>query len=86
MGDGQEQVTRENYLKLVEENRSLKGIVDSYTDIFARLRREMLQERVWRIRFQIDYLTTVLRQTEQELQEMGVTHGTQAEGAVPGQD
>ena len=58
---------------LLEENGDLKLAKDRLTKLVTRLRREFLQERVWRTRFQIAYLENLKAEAEAELKEM--VHG-----------
>ncbi len=55
---------------LLEENGDLKLAKDRLTKLVTRLRREFLQERVWRTRFQIAYLEGLKAEAEAELKEM----------------
>jgi CobQ-like glutamine amidotransferase family enzyme len=77
---------KESYLTLVEENQQLKKTVGLLELQLKAARREMLQERVWRIRFQMDHLAAMLKQAEAELAEVEKANGNQAEDALPGQN
>jgi hypothetical protein len=59
--------------ELLEENGDLKLANDRLTNLVARLRRDFLQERIWRTRFQIAYLESLKMEAEEELKEMA--HG-----------
>jgi hypothetical protein len=58
---------------LLEENGDLKLANDQLTNLVTRLRRDFLQERVWRTRFQIAYLESMKAEAEAELK--GTIHG-----------
>ena len=58
---------------LVEENGGLRLANQRLQAMVAQLRRDFLQERVWRTRFQITYLEGLKAEAEAELQEL--THG-----------
>ena len=75
---------KESYLKLVEENQQVNKTIEVLQLQLKAVRREMLQERVWRIRFQMDHLAAMLKKTEAELAEVEKENGNQAEGAVHG--
>jgi chaperonin cofactor prefoldin len=61
---------------MAEENK--------WTDEMARLRREVLQERVWRIQFQMEHLARLLAETQKELNQL-VQDGVQAKNPLPDQ-
>lgn len=73
---------REDYLKLVEENRELRKTIEFYERQETSLRKEILRERLWRISFQLDYLRGLSDSTKAELGELEAEHGNQAEGPV----
>ncbi|MEW6657248.1 MAG: hypothetical protein AB1424_01180 [Thermodesulfobacteriota bacterium] len=58
---------------LLEENGSLKLANQQLQGMVVQLRRDFLQERIWRARFQIAYLEGLKAEAEAELREM--THG-----------
>ncbi len=58
---------------LLEENGDLKLAKDRLTKLVTRLRREFLQERIWRTRFQIAYLEGL--KAEAEAAFKGMIHG-----------
>jgi phage terminase Nu1 subunit (DNA packaging protein) len=58
---------------LLEENGGLKLANQQLQGLVAQLRRDFLQERVWRTKFQIIYLEGLQAEAEAELREM--THG-----------
>ena len=77
---------KESYLKLVEENQQLNKTVEVLQLQLKAARREMPHERVWRIRFQMDQLTAMLRRTEAELAELEKENGNQAESSLHSQN
>ncbi len=58
---------------LLEKNGGLRLANQQLQTMVAQLRRDFLQERVWRTRFQITYLEGLKAEAEAELQEL--THG-----------
>ncbi len=58
---------------LLEENGDLRLANQQLQVMVKQLRRDFLQERVWRTKFQITYLEGLKAEAEAELQEM--THG-----------
>ncbi|MDD5640418.1 MAG: hypothetical protein PHX53_02130 [Syntrophales bacterium] len=58
---------------LLEENGELRVANQRLTNLVTQLRRDFLQERVWRAKFQIAYLEGLKAEAEAELKEM--THG-----------
>ena len=58
---------------LLEENGGLRQANQRLQEMVAQLRRDFLQERVWRTKFQIIYLEGLKAEAEAELREM--THG-----------
>jgi len=58
---------------LLEENGDLRLVNQRLTNLVTQLRKDFLQERVWRTKFQITYLEGLKAEAEAELQEM--THG-----------
>jgi len=58
---------------LLEENGDLRLANQQLQGLIKQLRRDFLQERVWRAKFQIAYLEGLKAEAEAELQEM--THG-----------
>lgn len=58
---------------LLEENGDLRLANQRLTNIVTQLRRDFLQERVWRTKFQIAYLEDLKAEAEAELREM--SHG-----------
>jgi len=58
---------------LLEENGGLRLVNQQFQEMTKQLRRDFLQERVWRARFQIAYLEGLKAEAEVELREM--THG-----------
>jgi len=58
---------------LLEENGELRVANQRLTNLVTRLRKDFLQERIWRTKFQIAYLEGLKAEAEAELQEM--THG-----------
>ena len=77
---------KESYLTLVEENQQLKKTVELLELQLKAARRETLQERVWRIKFQMEHLTAMLKRAEAELAEVEKENGNQAEGTLHGQN
>ena len=77
---------KENNVKLVDENQELRKTIEVLQLQLKTSRREMLQERVWRIKFQMDHLAAMLKRAEAELAELEKGNGNQAEGALPGQN
>ena len=76
---------KENNVKLVDENQELRKTIEVLQLQLKTARREMLQERVWRLRFQMDHLTSMLTRTEAELAEVERGNGNQAESPIHGQ-
>jgi len=58
---------------LLEENGGLRLANQRLQGMVAQLRRDFLQERVWRTKFQIAFLEGLKVEAEAELREM--THG-----------
>jgi|GEM_PF-2659931 hypothetical protein len=58
---------------LLEENGGLKMMNQRLQEVVTQLRRDFLQERIWRTRFQIAYLEGLKAEAEAELKEMA--HG-----------
>jgi phage terminase Nu1 subunit (DNA packaging protein) len=58
---------------LLEENGELRSINQRLQGLVSQLRRDFLQERIWRTKFQITYLEGLKAEAEAELQEMA--HG-----------
>jgi hypothetical protein len=58
---------------LLEETGDLRLRNQRLKNIVAQLRKDFLQERVWRTKFQIAYLEGLKAEAEAELREM--THG-----------
>ncbi len=58
---------------LLEENGDLRLANQQLQAMVAQLRRDFLQERVWRTKFQITYLEGLKAEAEAELQ--GLAHG-----------
>ncbi|MFZ5451455.1 MAG: hypothetical protein ACOZF2_06250 [Thermodesulfobacteriota bacterium] len=58
---------------LLEENGDLRQANKSLQNLVTQLRKDFLQERIWRTKFQIVYLEGLKAAAEAELQEM--THG-----------
>jgi len=58
---------------LLEENGELRLANQRLTNLVTQLRKDFLQERVWRTKFQIAYLEGLKADAEAELREM--THG-----------
>ena len=58
---------------LLEENGELRLAHQRVTNLVTQLRKDFLQERVWRTKFQIAYLEGLKADAEAELREM--THG-----------
>jgi phage terminase Nu1 subunit (DNA packaging protein) len=58
---------------LLEENGGLRLSNQRLQGLVAQLRRDFLQERVWRTKFQIIYLEELKAEAEAELREM--SHG-----------
>jgi len=58
---------------LLEENGELRLANQRLTNLVTQLRKDFLQERVWRTKFQIVYLEGLKAEAEAELREM--THG-----------
>jgi len=58
---------------LLEENGDLRLANQRLKTLVTQLRKDFLQERVWRTRFQIAYLEGLKADAETELREM--THG-----------
>lgn len=56
---------------LLEENGGLRLANQQLHGMVKQLRRDFLQERVWRTRFQITYLEGLKAEAEAELREMG---------------
>jgi len=77
---------KEDYLKIVEENQSLRKTVEFHEEQEKALRRELFKERLWRIDFQISYLRDLSERTKAELEKLEKSDGSQAEGAVYSQD
>ena len=73
---------REDYFKLVEENRELRKTIEFYERQETSLRKELLRERLWRISFQLDYLRGLSDSTKAELEELEAENGNKAEGPV----
>jgi hypothetical protein len=55
---------------LLEENGGLRLVNQQFQEMTKQLRRDFLQERVWRARFQIAYLEGLKAEAETELREM----------------
>jgi len=55
---------------LLEENGSLRLANQQLQGMVAQLRRDFLQERGWRTKFQIIYLEGLKAEAEAELQEI----------------
>ena len=77
---------KENNVKLVDENQELRKTIEVLQLQLKTARREMLQERVWRIKFQMDHLAVMLKRAEAELAELEKENGNQAEGALSNQN
>ncbi len=58
---------------LLEENGGLRLANQRLQAMVAQLRRDFLQERIWRTKFQITFLEGLKAEAEAELQEL--THG-----------
>jgi len=58
---------------LLEENGDLRLANQRLTNLVTQLRRDFLQERIWRTKFQIDYLAGLKTAAEAELR--GLAHG-----------
>jgi len=58
---------------LLEENGELRVANQRLTNLVTQLRKDFLQERIWRTKFQIVYLEGLKKEAETELGEM--THG-----------
>jgi hypothetical protein len=58
---------------LLAENGELRLANQRLKTLVTQLRKDFLQERVWRTRFQIAYLESLKAEAEAELREM--THG-----------
>ncbi|MDD5640030.1 MAG: hypothetical protein PHX53_00160 [Syntrophales bacterium] len=58
---------------LLEENGDLRLANQRLTNLVTQLRKDFLQERVWRTKFQIAYLEDLKAEAEAELREM--SHG-----------
>jgi len=76
---------KEDYLKIVEENQSLRKTIEFYEKQEKALRQELLRERLWRIDFQISYLKDLSERTKAELEGLEKPDGPQTEGAVHSQ-
>jgi len=58
---------------LLEENGELRLTNQQLQGLVTKLRRDFLQERIWRTKFQISYLEGLKGEAEAELQEL--SHG-----------
>lgn len=58
---------------LLEESGDLRLANQRLTNLVTQLRKDFLQERIWRTKFQISYLEGLKAEAEAELKEM--THG-----------
>lgn len=58
---------------LLEENGKLRLTNQQLQGLVTKLRRDFLQERIWRTKFQISYLEGLKGEAEAELQEL--SHG-----------
>jgi len=58
---------------LLEENGELRLTNQQLQGLITKLRRDFLQERIWRTKFQISYLEGLKTEAEAELQEL--SHG-----------
>lgn len=58
---------------LLEENGDLRLVNQRLQELVTQLRRDFLQERIWRTKFQIVYLEGLKAEAEAELQ--GMAHG-----------
>ena len=59
--------------ELLEENGELRLTNQQLQGLVTKLRRDFLQERIWRTKFQISYLEGLKGEAEAELQEL--SHG-----------
>jgi len=59
--------------ELLEENGELRLTNQQLQGLVTKLRRDFLQERIWRTKFQISYLEGLKAEAEAELQEL--SHG-----------
>ncbi len=58
---------------LLEENGDLRLANQQLTNLVTQLRRDFLQERIWRAKFQVAFLEGLKAEAEAELKEL--THG-----------
>lgn len=58
---------------LLEENGDLRQANQHLTSLVTQLRKDFLQERVWRTKFQIAYLESLKTEAKAELR--GMAHG-----------
>lgn len=61
---------KEDYLRLVDENQDLRKKVEFLRNQNRRFRQELLQERLWRIEFQMNYLKQLAEASKTELEEI----------------
>lgn len=68
-----EEQLEQGFEDLLEENGELSQVNQRLQELVTQLRRDFLQERIWRTKFQIVYLEGLKAEAEAELQ--GLTHG-----------
>lgn len=61
---------KEDYLELVKENQYLQEQVKLLTIQARTIKREMLQERLWRIEFQVNFLKQLAETSKEELERL----------------
>lgn len=65
-----EDYKKEDYLNLVKENQYLQEQVKFLTIQARTIKREMLQERLWRIEFQTNFLKQLAETSKEELERL----------------